>query len=357
MTNKMENQVRCYNCKVSSNILGGAQMKGCHHYLCIQCFIEVVNKRGEVGIKCICQAGKGCDGAVDVEFELGLEAVSALVPPDVYSSYLKRIETNRKTRAVVLPHASELGGGKEERVVGWHHVESLESLIIELTKSWGMSRQEALDYVDSLPILENWKHISCTICLEQNIPVGKGVILKGCFHQFCKSCLAHHIETTDKAEVKCPFANGESSCTEILKPLEIRQLVSQQEYDRHYVQLSLKEAAESLSNVFHCQTPDCKGFCVADPTACVFQCPLCNGVNCVACKAIHPGRSCVEYQRDVERRSNESLLSQEEIDRLLLSKVWMRCPGCDVIIEKNGGCNHMTCKMCSLQFTWTGVQV
>jgi hypothetical protein len=30
----------------------------------------------------------------------------------------------------------------------------------------------------------------------------------------------------------------------------------------------------------------------------------------------------------------------------------LKCPGCRVPIEKNGGCNHMQCKRCQLSFNW-----
>jgi len=49
-----------------------------------------------------------------------------------------------------------------------------------------MTHEEALSHVDAEPILENAKPISCSICLESEIPPGQGVILKDCYHQFCK---------------------------------------------------------------------------------------------------------------------------------------------------------------------------
>lgn len=40
-----------------------------------------------------------------------------------------------------------------------------------------------------------------------------------------------------------------------------------------------------------------------------------------------------------------------------LNDIWVRqntkeCPKCRVPIEKNQGCNHMTCRYCSFEFCW-----
>lgn len=48
---------------------------------------------------------------------------------------------------------------------------------------------------------------------------------------------------------------------------------------------------------------------------------------------------------------NASDLAQVQSDLWVCSKT-KKCPNCLKDIEKNGGCNHMTCKMCSHQFCW-----
>ena len=39
-----------------------------------------------------------------------------------------------------------------------------------------------------------------------------------------------------------------------------------------------------------------------------------------------------------------------------IRKVVKRCPKCHVIIDKDGGCNHMTCSNCNHQFCWICLQ-
>ncbi|CAL8103365.1 unnamed protein product [Orchesella dallaii] len=371
----------CCNCQVNVIEVGGSQMKGCSHFICAECIVDSVTQSTDrVGIRCTFRGLSKCDGVIEVE------ELEFMVPDDVYAEYLSRISNDVLEEQEDDEHShlgaasieyqqarkgeitmDDLNLAAEGGESGWFHAASL---VEELMQFDGMTSSEALKHVDSLPIIENRKPISCPICFEKDIPVGEGIILKDCFHQFCKGCLARHIQSTNVAEVKCPFVDEDYTCDEFLKPREIRQLVSKQEYERHFDSLALKEAEESLADVFHCLTPDCKGFCSADPTARLFRCPLCNAANCVACRVIHSG-SCAQYWEElqqaeerrvellrdeanlVEQRRNDQL-SAEEIQRRVSTRLWMRCPRCNVVIEKNGGCAHMKCEKCKHDFNWTG---
>lgn len=35
-----------------------------------------------------------------------------------------------------------------------------------------------------------------------------------------------------------------------------------------------------------------------------------------------------------------------------ITKYTKACPKCESLIEKNGGCNHMTCRKCKFEFCW-----
>jgi RanBP-type and C3HC4-type zinc finger-containing protein 1 len=126
--------------------------------------------------------------------------------------------------------------------------------------------------------------------------------------------------------------------------------------------------AEAGPKAFHCLRPNCDGWWIVDDRVLAanwtqnranrIRCPVCKAGNCIQCRVIHEGMNCREYQDDIRRRSTnerDARTTQEGLDAMLRNGQAQRCPRCNVIIIKHGGCTHMKCTMCQLDFTWTGV--
>ena len=52
-----------------------------------------------------------------------------------------------------------------------------------------------------------------------------------------------------------------------------------------------------------------------------------------------------------EEFSIEKQKAQTETDRWIKEKT-QKCPKCDIIIEKSGGCDHIKCQVCKFDFCW-----
>jgi hypothetical protein len=66
----------------------------------------------------------------------------------------------------------------------------------------------------------------------------------------------------------------------------------------------------------------------------------CNEKSCSKCGLIaHPFVTC---KRARSRHFNMFVANNN----------CKRCPGCKIMIEKSGGCNHMTCRQCNHNFCW-----
>jgi len=102
---------------------------------------------------------------------------------------------------------------------------------------------------------------------------------------------------------------------------------------------------EAEHYVFHCNNVACEhfegGFIASKENKCV-RCPNflnCHREFCVECKdTFHGDFACN--------------MSPDEMTAQLLSQTTKPCPSCQRPIEKNGGCNHMTCINCGQHSCW-----
>jgi len=161
----------------------------------------------------------------------------------------------------------------------------------------------------------------------------------------CKDCFSNYLSfksALGKPALRCPGMNCECH----LKKAEVKILapVAYADYEAAMMRYSLKK----INNFRICPNADCSAGLVVDVdckaekitcTACDFSfCPHCNDLP-------HPGMSCEDMrrQRHKERWGNAKDFMANETKQ---------CPHCLTWIEKNGGCNHMTCHHCRGEFCW-----
>ncbi|ELP90099.1 ariadne RING finger, putative [Entamoeba invadens IP1] len=217
-----------------------------------------------------------------------------------------------------------------------------------------MKTQELLDkeHADREAVLQD-KVYTCDICYE-DVPASS-VYIFDCDHHFCLGCAYDHIHTqifNGVTDIRCPF----SGCGHVISFEEIYQIIRNHEpYDKdladRYERFLVNDYMKHEPNCRYC--PKCGNAILGDPNTPEIFCRSeeCKKVNfrfCFNCKeAWHEGLTCAQYQE--WKRMNC------EADKRFLSwaqKNTRKCPKCSATIEKNRGCNHMTCANCGYQFCW-----
>ena len=176
----------------------------------------------------------------------------------------------------------------------------------------------------------------CTICLA-NPPDNQPFTT--CNHKFCTECIKDHlIDSITNGRVQsitCPEIGCQSEFTE-----EIMRKYIPEELIAKYKKFKMDLFIINQPNMTFCIRPNCGKIVqrINEKEAKV-MCE-CGKVFCFKCHdEWHEGQSCEE------KWSKQFNLYAED------SEV-KKCPKCQVAIQKNLGCNHMTCTKCKYQFCW-----
>jgi len=178
-------------------------------------------------------------------------------------------------------------------------------------------------------------------------------LLDSCNHRFCQSCLQGYLTTkiNDGAvkEIKCP----DPKCTNIINVSDIKHSVTSETFTK-YEKFTLHKALQDMKDVTFCPKAGCNNAMIsgADNNGTgndlMMKCSGCNFTYCTKCKEEwHSDSTCEQYQSwKLENNLSEKKYAE-----------WVKqfakpCPQCHTPIEKNGGCNHMTCKNCNHEFCW-----
>ena len=199
---------------------------------------------------------------------------------------------------------------------------------------------------------------TCAICYESKTSYSA----LACGHPFCNECYADFLghKIADEGH-ECFFARcPEPKCSMVVTPALVRSLVTDADKLRRYENAAnlARSFVDDQPSLKWCPAPDCakavqsraasaavaagskRGFSV--------KCS-CSHRFCFSClHEDHAPASCTDLSAWTVKCRDDS-----ETYNWLVANT-KACPKCQTSIEKNGGCNHMTCKntSCKYEFCW-----
>ncbi|KAL4327373.1 hypothetical protein HN51_034601 [Arachis hypogaea] len=194
---------------------------------------------------------------------------------------------------------------------------------------------------------------TCEICFDNTVWLEKKLKSAKCGHAYCVDCWKRYInEKIKEGRHEClkPMRCPHPSCEASLEINMIRRFASQQNR-KMYDRFLLRSYVETRKNIKWCPRADCD-------LAVRYKSDG-NYVNKyveVSCRNGH--KFCWGCGEDAHRPVSCEMMAkknQESGDSKSLrwiSTFTKKCPSCKQPIERNGGCMHVTCTVCSYQFCW-----
>lgn len=185
---------------------------------------------------------------------------------------------------------------------------------------------------------------TCEICYCDDISSTEGYAL-ACGHVFCRDCWSAYIENkftegrNQALGARCPS----QECAVRIKSLDVETISS--DLLTTWKSKLREDFIEKDSSFTSCPGPDCEmaAWSLSGANG-NLSCIQCETDFCFKCSnPPHAPAKCSSLQ------SWNKLFGD--------SKFWVKkntkpCPGCNVPIEKNTGCNHMQCTQCQYDFCW-----
>ena len=178
----------------------------------------------------------------------------------------------------------------------------------------------------------------CKICLENNSRSEMFTYIScESHHEFCLSCMKSYTaaQINDGIVIHpCPLI-GE--CNGHATESEIKQLVD----DEMFTKFIRFQALKSDPDIREC--PECLAQQRGNSRSPIMKCS-CGATFCFFHSNAHPNSTCQEYAKRTR--------STDKASNRLVHRIAKSCPLCGTDIEKDGGCNHMTCRVCHTEWCW-----
>eukprot|EP00549_Striatella_unipunctata_P025961 CAMPEP_0118724564 /NCGR_PEP_ID=MMETSP0800-20121206/32647_1 /TAXON_ID=210618 ORGANISM="Striatella unipunctata, Strain CCMP2910" /NCGR_SAMPLE_ID=MMETSP0800 /ASSEMBLY_ACC=CAM_ASM_000638 /LENGTH=511 /DNA_ID=CAMNT_0006633151 /DNA_START=113 /DNA_END=1648 /DNA_ORIENTATION=- len=185
----------------------------------------------------------------------------------------------------------------------------------------------------------------CGICYENPVDL----IVMPCTHGYCEDCWVAYLTHALLDEgPRCVLATcPHESCAEVITEDEVGTLAPN--LLKKFESYQLRHFVDTNAATRWCPGPGCDKAAMGSHMylSGVAKCIDCDSSFCLSCgEEPHAPISCKELIR-----WNEKCRDESETANWILANT-KACPKCSSRIEKNQGCNHMTCRQCRHEFCW-----
>jgi len=182
----------------------------------------------------------------------------------------------------------------------------------------------------------------CPLCCE-DVQGEEPVVLSQCCsveHGCCQSCMKRYVGSLVSdgrvGSIRCPVRE---SCSSVVQPSEVLRLTDSATFAKY------ERFRQMQGDPLLRQCPSCETLCQPDKdeeggAIPEMKCHRCGVEFCFHHSTAHAGRSCEAYRQQMDK------------DEHYARQTGRPCPGCGILTEKNGGCNHMTCPQCKQEWCW-----
>ncbi|KAM3180738.1 hypothetical protein ACTXT7_015721 [Hymenolepis weldensis] len=170
-----------------------------------------------------------------------------------------------------------------------------------------------------------------------------------CGHIFCLECwrayFDYRISSSQASTVECMTANCSVRVPDDFILAVINNPETVEKHRRHI----LNESIEAHPRLRNCTDTHCDRviYALEEPKPLRVTCDSCNTQFCFACSVeFHAPAQCETIKAWLQKCRDDSSTAT------YMAAHTKDCPQCGVVIEKNGGCNHMRCAKCGHEFCW-----
>ena len=259
-----------------------------------------------------------------------IEGVTRLFK-DVNSTEARRLLQNCEWKACSVKRVLYVGGKCKEK----------------LYNLAGVQMKDTSENVDKPQ--SSSEDMECEVCLEK-VSVNDRIKLE-CDHIICRECLKDSFVSNidDRLEISCPGVG----CNNLFSFEFILKILTKEKYRSSYCRNLVQSYIDSKPDTIWCPGIDCdlafklnKPKHLMKPSEHKRQCSKGHS-SCLNCQQPwHAPLDCAMLKKWLKKCRDDS-----ETANWIVANT-KECPHCHTSVEKNGGCNRMTCMACKGEWCW-----